>query len=539
MPARQASRRRARLEAGQVRAMFDRIAGVYDLMNTAMTAGLHHRWRARAADLAQRRPGQPRARRGHRHRRPRARAGPPRVARRRGRRQRLRRGRCSTARARRPAAADERRVRPRFEWGDALALPYDDDSFDAATVGFGARNFDDLARGPGGDGARRAPRRPGRGARDHHAARARRCRSSTALWFDRIVPALGRAGGPSRRRSRRGCAAATPTSDDRRRLHLPAELGQALPRPRGARRRDGARGPRRDPLPPAPPAGSSRSTRARCRARGALMSALGGPARERARRRRPTGSTRSCAAAASALRERMARTERHLERVTARGRRAARRARQRDGRGGRQAPAPAARAARRRVRRRARARPPTARSACVRAAVAVELVHSATLVHDDLIDGAQLRRGHPTVAAIGGRRGRDRDRRPAVLARVRRARAQRRRRRSCSALSEASSALAEGELLQREDAYAAHVAVERYLRRCELKTAALFEAACRLGALAAPTARRSSPTRSARSRGGSGWPSRCSTTCSTSPGPSSAPASRAAPTCSTAPSRCR
>src|SRR5664280_319297 len=41
------------LEAGQVRAMFDRIAGVYDAMNTAMTAGLHHHWRARAADLAE------------------------------------------------------------------------------------------------------------------------------------------------------------------------------------------------------------------------------------------------------------------------------------------------------------------------------------------------------------------------------------------------------------------------------------------------------------------------------------------------------
>ena len=53
------------------------------------------------------------------------------------------------------------------------------------------------------------------------------------------------------------------------------------------------------------------------------------------------------------------------------------------------------------------------------------------------------------------------------------------------ALSDASSALAAGELLQREDAYASHVAVERYLRRCELKTAALFEAACRLGALVA------------------------------------------------------
>src|ERR1700731_5434042 len=46
-----------RLEADQVRAMFDRIAGVYDLMNSVMTAGLHHRWRERAADLARVGPG--------------------------------------------------------------------------------------------------------------------------------------------------------------------------------------------------------------------------------------------------------------------------------------------------------------------------------------------------------------------------------------------------------------------------------------------------------------------------------------------------
>src|ERR1700736_2292294 len=45
------------LEPTQVRAMFDRIAGVYDLMNTAMTAGLHHRWRERAADEARVGPG--------------------------------------------------------------------------------------------------------------------------------------------------------------------------------------------------------------------------------------------------------------------------------------------------------------------------------------------------------------------------------------------------------------------------------------------------------------------------------------------------
>jgi geranylgeranyl pyrophosphate synthase len=118
----------------------------------------------------------------------------------------------------------------------------------------------------------------------------------------------------------------------------------------------------------------------------------------------------------------------------------------------------------------------------LRAAVAVELVHSATLVHDDVIDGAGLRRGRPTVVAAAGRRvaiatgdllfsrafaelARNGD--PIQL----------------QALSDASSALAAGELLQREDAYASQVAIERYLRRCELKTAALFEAACRLGAL--------------------------------------------------------
>jgi geranylgeranyl pyrophosphate synthase len=120
----------------------------------------------------------------------------------------------------------------------------------------------------------------------------------------------------------------------------------------------------------------------------------------------------------------------------------------------------------------------------VRAAVAVELVHSATLVHDDVIDGALLRRGHPTVAAVAGRQ-------MAVATGdllFSRAFAELARNDDVAqlrALSDASSALAEGELLQREDAYASHVPVERYLRRCELKTAALFEAACRLGALTA------------------------------------------------------
>jgi geranylgeranyl pyrophosphate synthase len=125
-----------------------------------------------------------------------------------------------------------------------------------------------------------------------------------------------------------------------------------------------------------------------------------------------------------------------------------------------------------------------AEDSLVRAAVAVELVHSATLVHDDVIDGAQLRRGRPSIAAAAGRKLAVAtgdllfSRAFAELARNGDA-AQLR------ALSDASSALAEGELLQREDAYAVHVAVARYLHRCELKTAALFEAACRLGALVA------------------------------------------------------
>ncbi|HLB20484.1 MAG TPA: polyprenyl synthetase family protein [Solirubrobacteraceae bacterium] len=129
-------------------------------------------------------------------------------------------------------------------------------------------------------------------------------------------------------------------------------------------------------------------------------------------------------------------------------------------------------------------RTPDGEERLLRAAVAVELVHSATLVHDDLIDGAQLRRGRPTVAAVAGRE--------VAIATgdllFSLAFAELARNESATqlrALSDASSALAAGELLQREDAYAAHVAVERYLRRCELKTAALFEAACRLGALTA------------------------------------------------------
>jgi geranylgeranyl pyrophosphate synthase len=118
----------------------------------------------------------------------------------------------------------------------------------------------------------------------------------------------------------------------------------------------------------------------------------------------------------------------------------------------------------------------------VRAATAVELVHSATLVHDDVLDGAALRRGLPTVVASAGR-GAATATGDLLFARafaelVRNGSAD-----EIRVLSAASCALAEGELLQRADAWDAGVPVERYLHRCELKTARLFEAACRLGAL--------------------------------------------------------
>jgi geranylgeranyl pyrophosphate synthase len=120
----------------------------------------------------------------------------------------------------------------------------------------------------------------------------------------------------------------------------------------------------------------------------------------------------------------------------------------------------------------------------VRAAVAVELVHSATLVHDDLIDGAQLRRGRPTVAAEAGR-GAAIATGDLLFSRAFAELALNEDPEQLRALSDASSALATGELLQHEDLYAPGITVERYLERCRLKTAALFEAACRLGALVA------------------------------------------------------
>jgi geranylgeranyl pyrophosphate synthase len=118
----------------------------------------------------------------------------------------------------------------------------------------------------------------------------------------------------------------------------------------------------------------------------------------------------------------------------------------------------------------------------LRAAVAVELIHSATLVHDDVLDAAPLRRGRPTVVATAGRAiatatG------DLLFSRAFAELAGNGRPDEIRVLSDASSGLAEGELLQREDAWNVEVTRERYLHRCDLKTARLFQAACRLGAL--------------------------------------------------------
>ena len=207
------------LEEGQVRAMFDRIAGFYDVMNSVMTAGLHHRWRERAADLAQVGPGD---------RALDVATGTGDLALELARRVRpggevvgsdFSEGMLERARTK---AGGEPGVR--WEWGNALELPYADDAFDAATVGFGARNFSDLERGLA-EMARVV--RPGGRVVVLEITTPTRPPLSTffSIWFDRVVPTLGRF-----------------AADPEAYTYLP-QVGEALPRPRGAgRRRSPARG---------------------------------------------------------------------------------------------------------------------------------------------------------------------------------------------------------------------------------------------------------------------------------------------------------
>jgi len=170
--------------------MFDRIAKVYDLLNTVMTAGLHHRWRERAADLARVGPGS---------RVLDVATGTGDLA-----IELTRRvapggevvgsdfSEAMLARARtkpKPAGAELR-----FEWGDALELPFADGTFDAATVGFGARNFSDLGRGL--EEMARVVRPGGRVVVLEFTSPTRAPLSLFySLWFDRVVPLLGRLAG--------------------------------------------------------------------------------------------------------------------------------------------------------------------------------------------------------------------------------------------------------------------------------------------------------------------------------------------------------
>ena len=182
----------------QVRAMFDRIAGVYDRMNSVMTAGLHHHWRRRAADLAGLGPGQRAldvatgtgdlalelARRV-------APGGTVVGADFSERMLELARDKAAAERIVGRVPAD---AQVRFETANALALPYGDAEFDAATVGFGARNFSDLPRGLG---EMTRVVRPGGRVVVLEITTPTGPPLSTFLdmWFDHIVPVLGRVAG--------------------------------------------------------------------------------------------------------------------------------------------------------------------------------------------------------------------------------------------------------------------------------------------------------------------------------------------------------
>ena len=164
----------------QVRAMFDRIARVYDRMNSVMTAGLHHRWRERAADLAG-------VSAGSRALDVATGTGDLAV-------ELAGRGASVVALDFSPRMLEVARAKaPGIEWvqGNALSLPYPDAEFDAVTVGFGARNFADLDRGL--SEMARVTRPGGRVVvLEITTPRGPPLSWFFGLWFDRLVPALGR-----------------------------------------------------------------------------------------------------------------------------------------------------------------------------------------------------------------------------------------------------------------------------------------------------------------------------------------------------------
>jgi demethylmenaquinone methyltransferase / 2-methoxy-6-polyprenyl-1,4-benzoquinol methylase len=166
--------------------MFDRIARVYDRMNSVMTAGMHHRWRERAADLARLEPGGSALD---------VACGTGDLA------VELQRRVGESGRVvgldfseRMLELAREKAPAIRFEAGNALELPYGDGEFDAVTVGFGARNFSDLGRGL--REMARVTRPDGRVVVLEITTPQRPPLSwFFRAWFDRVVPLLGRLAG--------------------------------------------------------------------------------------------------------------------------------------------------------------------------------------------------------------------------------------------------------------------------------------------------------------------------------------------------------
>jgi geranylgeranyl pyrophosphate synthase len=116
----------------------------------------------------------------------------------------------------------------------------------------------------------------------------------------------------------------------------------------------------------------------------------------------------------------------------------------------------------------------------VRAAAAIELIHMATLVHDDVLDDAPLRRGLPTIAATAGR-SRATTVGDLLFSRAFALLGEHDDARAIELLAAASVSLADGELAQRRDAFDTGISEQRYLDRCRLKTATLFECACLIG----------------------------------------------------------
>jgi demethylmenaquinone methyltransferase/2-methoxy-6-polyprenyl-1,4-benzoquinol methylase len=160
--------------------MFDRIARVYDRMNSVMTAGMHHAWRRRAADLA---------RVGASSRALDVATGTGDLA-----IELAFRGASVTGVDFSPAMLDLARNKApdvEFEEGDALALRFADGEFDAVTVGFGARNFADLDKG-----LRELARVTKPGGRvvvlEITTPQGAPLSWFFRVWFDHAVPALGR-----------------------------------------------------------------------------------------------------------------------------------------------------------------------------------------------------------------------------------------------------------------------------------------------------------------------------------------------------------